>query len=235
HYYGVLFFPLLLWPGGGLAPSPAKRRASAAEGGGATLLALLLFGPGVRLALHQPRGSMEWIGAFPQYPDILFARPPLWLLIAAAALLVAAAYRLNRYAAMTLIPLALALALRIYFPLRFESVIAAPLVLWIAASSRKVLLPPLIAAGLVICAFGIVDHAQRPVDDYRAAADYVRNAPGEVVASGYLYLETVVQRPAIAFPREQALHPGWRATATAGSELPAGPFIWIGERFAPEL
>jgi len=42
-------------------------------------------------------------------------------------------------------------------------------------------------------------------------------------------------RPATAFPAEQALHPGWRASATSGSELPAGTFIWIGERAAPEL
>jgi len=218
HYYGVLFFPLLFWKG----------RLKAA-------LTLLLFAPGAWLALHQPRGSMTWIGPFPQYPDVLFARPPLWLLIAAAALLIAAAYRLNRYAAMTLIPLALALALRIYFPLRFESVIAAPFVLWLAYGARKVLIAPLIAAGVLICAFGIADHAGRPVDDYRAAATYVRGLPGPVVASGYLYLETVMQRPATAWPPEQALHPGWRATAKSGSDLPPGSFIWIGERLAPEL
>jgi hypothetical protein len=233
HYYGVLFFPLL--PVAGYRFPAGNRQPATGNYWRAFVVSLTLFAPGAWLALHQPRGSMAWIGAFPQYPDILFARPPLWLLIAAVVLLVAAAYRLNRYAAMTLIPLALALVLRIYFPLRFESVIAAPFVLWIAASSRKILIPPLIAAGLLLCAFGIVDHAQRPVDDYRAAAEYVRSAPGEVVASGYLYLETVSLRPAIAFPREQALHPGWRATAAAGSELPAGPFIWIGERFAPEL
>ena len=136
---------------------------------------------------------------------------------------------------MTLIPLAIALALRIYFPLRFESVIAAPLVLWLAASARKILVAPLIAVGLAICAIGIADHARRPVDDYRAAAQFVREAKEPVVASGYLYLETVSLRSAIAFPAEQALHPGWRATAVSGSELPHEPFLWIGERYAPEL
>ncbi len=99
HYYGALFL-VLLW---------RNWRAFA--------VAVLLFLPGAWLALHQPRASMAWIGAFPQYPDALFARPPIWLLVVAAALLVVAGYRLNRYAAMTLIPLALALALRIYFPL----------------------------------------------------------------------------------------------------------------------
>jgi hypothetical protein len=230
HYYGALFFPLLLWSGGLLARRRPERPSLHAF-----LLAILLFAPGAWLALHQPRGSMAWIGPFPQYPEVLFARPPLWLLIVAGVLLVAAGYRLNRYTAMTLIPLAIALALRIYFPLRFESVIAAPFVLWIAASARKILIPPVIAVGLLLCAFGVVDHATRPIDDYRAAAERVRSAPAPVVASGYLYLETVTLRPATAFPAEQALHPGWRATATSGSELPRGPFIWVGERLAPEL
>lgn len=218
HYYGALFFPLF-FTRGRLKPA----------------LTLLLFAPGAWLALHQPRGSMAWIGPFPQYPEALFARPPLWLLIVAVALLIAAGYRLNRYTAMTLIPLAIALVLRIYFPLRLESVIAAPFALWIATSARKILIPPLIAVGLLICAFGIVDHATRPIDDYRAAAEHVRTEPGPVVASGYLYLETVTLRPTTAFPAEQALHPGWRATASSGSELPRGPFIWIGERLAPEV
>jgi hypothetical protein len=55
------------------------------------------------------------------------------------------------------------------------------------------------------------------------------------VASGYLYLETIAQRPAMAFPPEQAQHPGWRAVAQSGSGLPPGAFLWIGERTAPEL
>jgi hypothetical protein len=218
HYYGALFFPLFLIKGR-LKPA----------------LTLLLFAPGAWLALHQPRGSMAWIGPYPQYPDILFARPPFWLVVATVLLLIAAAYRLNRYAAMTLIPLAIALALRIYFPLRFEAVVAAPFVLWLAVSARRILIPPLMAIGIVICAFGILDHVQRPLDDYRAAAEYARTAPGPVIASGYLYLETVMLRPATAFPAEQAMHPGWRVAAKSGSELPSGPFIWIGERLAPEL
>ena len=233
HYYGALFFVLL--PVAGYRFRVGNRQPVTGNYWRAFTLALALFSPGIWLALHQPRGSMAWIGPFPQYPEVLFARPPLWLLIVAAVLLIAAGYRLNRYTAMTLIPLAIALALRIYFPLRFESVIATPFVLWIATSARKILIPPLIAVGLLICAFGIVDHATHPIDDYRAAAERVRSASEPVVASGYLYLETVTLRPTMAFPAEQALHPGWRATATSGSELPHGPFIWVGERLAPEL
>jgi hypothetical protein len=217
HYYGALFIILL-----------ARRWRALA-------LAIVLFAPGAWLALHQPRGSMAWVGSFPQYPEALFARPPLWLIAVAVLLVVAAAVRVNRYTVMTLVPLALALALRVYFPLRFESVIAPPLVLWLAASARKILIPLLIAVWLTICAVGIFDHFQRPIDDYRDAALHLGDVREPVVASGYLYLETIMVHPASAFPAEQALHPGWRATATTGSELPPGTFIWIGERYAPEL
>ncbi|PYQ53443.1 MAG: hypothetical protein DMF59_01815 [Acidobacteria bacterium] len=217
HYYGALFI-VLLW-----------------RNWKPVAIAIVLFLPGAWLALHQPRESVAWMGGFPRYPDVLFARPPIWLLVVAVALLVVAAYRLNRYAAMTLIPLALALALGIYFPLRFESVIAVPFALWIAASAHKKLIPLLIAVGVAICAIGIVDHAQRPLDDYRDAAMHLRGIEGPVVASGYLYLEAIMVRPVVAFPPEQALHPGWRAIPLPGSKPPDGTFIWIGESRAPEL
>jgi hypothetical protein len=208
---------------------------------------LLLFAPGLWLALHQPRASMAWIGGFPQYPDVLFARPPLILAILAAVVLIAAAVHLNRFATMTLIPPAAALALGIYFPLRFESVIAAPLTLWLAASLerwspavRRVLLAALLTIGVVICVIGIVDHRMRPIDDYHAAARYLAGVvkPDDtVVATGYLYLEAIDQLGGrvAAFPTEQAQHPGWRAVAPPGSKLPYGAFLWIGERAAPEL
>jgi hypothetical protein len=114
-------------------------------------------------------------------------------------------------------------------------VIAFPFVLWLSVSAHKKLIPLLIAVGAAICAIGIIEHAQRPIDDYRDAATRLRGVQGPVVASGYLYLETIMVRPAIAFPAEQALHPGWRAMPSPGSEPPAGTFLWIGERGAPEL
>lgn len=230
HYYGALFFVLL--------PITEKRRQAAALR--SLALALLLFAPGAFLALHQPQQSMAWVGSFPSYPDALFARPPLWLLVLAGLLMVAAAVRVNRFALMTLVPLALALALRIYFPLRFEAVLAAPLVLWLGESARRWMLPPLLACGLAICAIGIREHQLRPLDDYRDAALHLAQmaTPGErIVASGYLYLEAVavMGERVGAFPAGQAEHPGWRATAPPGSEPPAGTFLWIGERAAPEL
>ena len=157
---------------------------------------------------------------------------------------------------MTLVPFALAAVLGVYVPMRFEAVIATPLALWLAVRVRgsvgapalgRAALPraaaptlfiPLLATLGVWTALGILDHAGRPPDDYRLAAAWVARCvpPNEpVVASGYLYLETISVRPATAFPPEQALHPGWRAVARPGSPLPPGTFVWIGERAAPEL
>ena len=137
----------------------------------------------------------------------------------------------------TLVPLALAIIVGVYVPLRFEAIIAVPLALWLAPA-RRVILIPLGVAFAVWTALGFVDHATRPPDDYRVAAAWVARcipANEPVVASGYLYLETIMWRPATAFPPEQAQHPGWRAVAQSGSALPRTAFIWIGERNAPEL
>src|SRR5207247_1159515 len=180
------------------------------------------------------------------YPDALFVRPPMLLAIAIAVLMLVAMLNVGRALARPnrlkpvlhwAVPLALALGLGVYVPLRFEAVIAVPLVLWLAPA-KKVILIPLGVALAAWTALGILDHAQRPPDDYRAAATWLASnaQPGEtVVASGYLYLETIAQRPAIAFPPEQAQHPGWRAVAQSGSGLPPDAFLWIGERSAPEL
>ena len=225
HYYGVLFIPLL-W----------KRWRTLA-------IAMVAYAPGLWLALHQPSASTAWISRVPSWPDGLFARPPLALLIVVAVLIVVALVQWNRYATMVAVPVVFALVLTlagrpVYLPLRFESVIAPPLMLAVAKSfeSKKMLAIALGTAFAFITAIGIVDHRTRPIDDYRAAAFLTRQLKGPLVASGYLYLETVVNgRPdAIAFPAKQAEHPGWRAFPD-GSAPPAGAFYWIGERAAPEL
>ncbi|HEX3581761.1 MAG TPA: hypothetical protein VH087_08350, partial [Thermoanaerobaculia bacterium] len=153
----------------------------------------------------------------------------------------------GRYLAMVLVPLILAIILRVYVPLRFESVIATPLALCIAegVKARKGILQEALAAVVLGAAaiwtiLGIVDHANRPPDDYRRAAGWiVHNVSRQdrIVASGYLYLETVeAGRPdARAFPVEQAIHPGWRAFATSKEVIPRPPFVWIGERGSREL
>lgn len=226
HFYGVLFFPLLVRKPKSLA------------------LAVVLFVPGFVLAAMQPSGAREWMTR--TWPEALFTRPPLALgVIGALALL--ASLRWNKYLAMVLVPLLLAIILRVYVPLRFESVIATPLALCIAEGVkarkgvlREALASVLLGAAAIWSVLGIVDHANRPTDDYRRAAGWLANnvSPQErVIATGYLYLETIeCGRPdAFAYPVEQAIHPGWRAFATAKDVVPRPPFVWIGERGSREF
>ena len=219
HYYGVLFFPLVgRW-------KPA--------------LLYGLFLPGLWMALHQPRAAIEWMHPF-SYPDALFARPPLLLLLFlafAVAFGLWSTFRASRSGIRPspallrwLVPSVLSIP--IYVPLRFESVVATPLMQWLGGLRRWSLIAACFATWTVI---GIVEHASRPRDPYLEAAEHARTARGRVVASGYLYLYMALQGPVIAFPPEQAEHPGWRAPADPGSEPPAGTFLWIGERGAPEL
>ncbi len=226
HFYGVLFFPLLVRKPKSLA------------------LAILLFVPGFALAAVQPAGARQWMTF--AWPEALFTRPPLALAIVGGLALLGS-LRWNKYLAMVLVPLALAIVLRVYVPLRFDSVIATPLALCVAegVKARKGMLQEALAAGVLGVAaiwsvLGIVDHANRPLDDYwRIAAWTVHNVSRQdrIIASGYLYLETVeAGRPdALAFPVEQAMHPGWRAFATAKDVVPQPPYIWIGERGSREL
>jgi hypothetical protein len=174
----------------------------------------------------------------------LFVRPPVALAIA-GAIAVLASLRINRYLFMGIVPLILAIALGVYVPMRFEAVIVAPLVMCLAASLRQnrfrlALMTALVGVGIAWSVLGIVDHMNRPPDSFRQAARWVSAniaANQNVVASGYCYLETLMNGHSrvTAFPPEQAEHPGWRALPQAGLRSPAGLFFWIGERNAPEL
>jgi len=239
HYYGVLVFPLLLIRSAGGSPAgpPAARRRVYA-----LATALILYIPGFLLALHQPAEARAWMTS--AWPDALFIRPPIVLAIIGAVVL-AISIRINRYALMVLVPLILAIALRVYVPMRFEAVVAVPIAMWLAESLktnrfRVALTTALVSICVIWTTLGILDHASRPMDPYRQAAIWAagnlpRNKP--VVATGYCYLETIMngQPRAIAFPPEQAIHPGWRALPKPGLHSPAGAFFWIGERNAPEL
>jgi len=254
HWYGALFLPLVL-----LAGRPRRRAA------GAFIAACILFVPGLWLAVRQPAEATEWLAAqnplaaagtflfTGQYAEALFASAPLLVSLISGLALVAAVSRSWTFAPYVLVPLLLAVAVAlggrtVYFPMRFESLIAVPLVLWTGTSLqewtprvRAILLGVLLVCGGAGTAIGILDHAQRPVDPYREAATVLqRNArPADtVVATGFLYLETVhALGPGRvrAWPAEQATHPGWRIMRPVTDPLPPGAFLWIGERAAPEL
>jgi hypothetical protein len=251
HWYGALFLPLILL-------AKARLRAVFALAGAA-----LLFIPGLLLARVQPAEATAWLsGQHPlaavnafaftgAYPESLFASPPLVVIALSCLALVLAGIRSWRFAPLAIVPLLLAIAFAfaartVYFPMRFESVIAAPLVLWLAWSLqqwrrewRAALVAMLCLCGGFALIYGMADHQQRPPDAYREAAAVLARAAGPndtVVASGFLYLEAVHQLGdrVRAYPAEQGSHPGWRVRGR-GEAPPEGNFLWIGERAAPEL
>ena len=269
HYYGVLFFPLLAFRRQTRAAVPlpfllfvpgfllASRQPAEAFGW-------------VREPWWKVFTGFSTAGP---YPEALFAPAPVALTIAALLLFIAAVsgnhrgHRGHREAQSplclsvhsvssvvklaALIPIAGAVAFAVagrpvYFPMRFESVLAAPLVLWAAAGlerwgrrPRFAILAGLLTAGAISVFLGIVDHQRRAPSPYREAALVLRQiaADGQpVYATGYLYLEAVValDRTVEALPRTQAEHPGWRATEPI-SDLPPDSFLWIVERQSNEF
>ena len=254
HYYGALFFPLLL------IGRPVARRLAAFGG------AVLLFVPALLLAFHQPVEATRWLTATIQkidplthisfaarYPASLFASAPDALIAVALIALPIAVARSERFGPSVLVPLLIALASmftprHVYFPMRFESVIAGGLVLWLASSlhvwqrpARFALVSILMIAGALASYMGIADHLRRPLDAYREAALFAarQNPALPIVASGYCYLETISivhNRPVIAWPPDQAMHPGWRSRHTAaeldaaGRTMPKGMFLFVAER-----
>jgi hypothetical protein len=263
HYYGVLLFPILLL---GSAAEPLRLRSGQAAAvqpaspfgfaqgrrrryvrrrylrSLSLALAVILYLPAFWLALHQPPEARAWMSL--SWPDALFVRPPMALAII-GAVAIALSVRVNRYMVMVLVPVVLAIMLRVYVPMRFEAVLAVPLALWLAESLRHnrfrlALTTALIAIGVIWSALGIIDHLHRPPDPYRQAAIWIAgNIPVSqtVVASGYCYLETLMNGhlEVAAYPPEQGEHPGWRALPRPGVPAPPGAFYWIGERGAPEL
>jgi hypothetical protein len=279
HYYGVFFFALPLAVG-----LLGRTRRTALEGLTASMTAGVLFVPGLLLAARQPSESIAWIrmvgeapsalepllqlGMIAAYPRAFVTPPPLWVsaialtvtwLVLVAGMRSAAA---RRWAVMTLVPVVFAILFtlagrQVYFPFRFESVIAGPFAILLAVSLgtfkgralRAAAMAALIALGFVSCYFGVVSALARRPDPRRAAASFIReNVPPEIpiVASGYAYLETVAQRapewsPRLqGFPREIEAHPGWSLPferSEAAEELgmlPPVPFVWIGERGSGE-
>jgi hypothetical protein len=251
HYVAAFFLPLLLFA---RVPWPRKLVVNA--------LAAIAFLPVLWLAFTQPREAGLWMRA-PTFGGVLNSVAfigddpglPLWVMAAACVLTLVAASRSLRYAHFVLVPLALCLAVSIvrpaYFPIKFASLLGFPLALWLEDSlakwpdaMRRGLTAALVLTGFASIFAGIVTHLQRPLSHYRVAAiELRRNVPPQatVVATGFLYLETISQigeSRVQAFPPEQGVHPGWRAVPrrnVSTASLPKHPFVWIGERRAPEL
>lgn len=168
---------------------------------------------------------------------------------------------LRLMAALTIVPMIGALALvsigqPAYYPGRFESSIAVPLCVTIALGLS--LLPKRVGRAALVLWFAIgtgfwasfvVQLPKQVPDPWRLTAQFTRErvAPTDViVATGPMYLELVSQTseewspPILAFPAEQALHPGWRARVdmddleSGAGSLPRTAW-WTGELSSGEL
>ena len=162
---------------------------------------------------------------------------------------------------MVLVPVAGVLALvgagvPAYFPGRFESSLAVAFALALACAwaqfdvkVRRIAAIVWLALGLVTWMSWMIAFPKQQEDPWRLTASYAREAVGSnetIIATGPLYLELLSQiddewSPAIiAFPSEQAEHPGWRAAVppvTLQSEvmkLPAEGW-WAGEAGTGEM
>jgi hypothetical protein len=134
--------------------------------------------------------------------------------------------------------------------MRFESVIAVPLVLWAAVSLerwRPAVRWALVALLMVIGGFMIVRsiavELKRPTDSCTRMAMFVaRSGAKDVVAGDYCYLFATAQLGprVVAFPPEQGEHPGWyrplpmEAARAAARSLPSHGFVFIGNALTPE-
>lgn len=256
HFLAVLFLPILLLRG---------RRGVAAFAA-----ACVAFVPGALLALSQPKEALAWqtaehplsallsLSFVGNYPESLLRTPPHIVVWTIAAVTLVALARAWRFAPYVLIPVAGAIVLAIagrdvYTPLRFESLIAVPLVLWLADSLSRwrrgvavALAVALVAgAGFTLWRGGAAFYAEpqnRWVAMVRTAEKIARR--GEpLVVTGYYVLPAAVmlQRPFIAFPPEQLAHPGWRVSLSreeaerAVRDLPAGSHLVLADAGSEEL
>jgi len=275
HWYGVLFFPLPLVLG---LLARDRRRVLAGFSAAASAGLLFIPGfwlasqqPLESIAwmrtetvverLRLVFGSLLQLGFAAPYPAVFLSPPPPALLLVSVMLVAPVAVwglwtsrEARIFGIATVLPVLIVAGLAVagrtfYFPMRFESVLSIPFVLWLGFSwavMRRGIARAWLAAtlilGLVVSASAIADHLRRPLDPYRQVAELARQRIDEqtpIVASGYAYLEIVSKigpewRPLIAaFPQRQALHPGWRASVPAGelrAELESLPdsFVWIG-------
>lgn len=283
HYYAVLFFPVPL-----LIALYGGKRASIRRSAFATAAIGAAYIPGFLLAVRQPGEAIEWMHPWPPleialsairhlgfaapFPTRFLATPPGWLQWTSAALVaIVLGWGLRRsararvFGLMVLIPLAGSIALAVlgrpvYFPMRFESVLAVPVVAMLALSmgelprrARAVVLAAFVALGGWVCYRATTDRALWRPDAYRETAEFARSEIGAqttLVASGPQYLELVGQRDpkwnprVVPFPSSQGLHPGWRAeepravldaererlTAQFGPSL-----VWVGDYGSDEM
>ncbi|MEO8215462.1 MAG: glycosyltransferase family 39 protein [Acidobacteriota bacterium] len=279
HYYGVLFLAVPF-----VVALLVRREGMIRDAFSGSLLVGVAYSPFFWLASRQPHDAIRWmaseqsgpglvltelrhLGFAAPFPAVFLPPPAVWIqmisLLAVAAVVMIGSMRSMKarlFGVMTLTPLLIAAigalaGKTMYYPLRFESVLAVPLMLWLAFSLRElpqllrsVLVGVFVATGGYSIYTGVLEHRSRPDHPYRLIAESARRRLPErstIVVSGLEYLEVISQRDGrwspevLTFPSRQQRHPGWREAGQPVSELAgeaaslpdaAGArFFWIGE------
>jgi len=267
HYYGVYFFPLPFVVA--LATSRSRWR----EGFVASFLLGIAFIPGFLLMKIQPGHAIAWMriddpvlriwmvaqavlragfdGRQPLPFGMTAFRAVSGALFVGALIATAKSPRAKRYLLAIVVPIggalfAAGMGMTAYFPIRFESVLSVPVVLWFwfaadaAGGRRKAIL--IAAAGVVgaIAAASLLTRDWRNTSPVYRAALYARDrVPAEVpiVATGHAYLEAaaLTERRIIAFPALHAVHLDDVTESELRQEAARLPsaFLWIGDTTNP--
>jgi uncharacterized membrane protein len=284
HYYGVLFFPvpvvlMLLFRRSAAAFRDATLATFAAACAFAPGFWLAFHQPRAAMTwltsvVTSPlSSSLTWplvqLGFAAPFPAV-YAPPSPWFLttLSVVCVLFASAMAVvrsdigRRFLATILVPMAAMMVLAfggmyVYFPMRFETVLAIPVACFLAAglaatprTLSSVLFATMVALSLFFAVVTIHYHGTRPPDPFQNMAGFIRAKVPEtipVVASGPMYLELLVSREQpgtlIALPSRDAAHPGWhepRPDAEIRRELltitaRAPHFVWTGPAGSPEF
>jgi len=130
-----------------------------------------------------------------------------------------------------------------YFPIRFESILAAPIVLWLATTLDY----RLVAVAVIVAFLASADLDRTPAPPPTPARQVAReiarhtSAATPVIGSGVVYLELFgLRSDVIAFPSEYDVTPFARTTDTdvrrdvSGLDGLRAPFVWGGNAYSPE-
>lgn len=272
HYYAIYLFPLPLI----VALTAGRERVR--EGAIATFAVGALFMPGIVLLLSQPSGALSWMHIEDDLQRILFTAgsfgrlgfdgrqrlPVEWssmvlhlsglVLLLVALLGTRASLRASRHLLVVLTAISGAIAAAVlgfsaYFPLRFESILIGPVVIFYVLSIRElpsVVYRALATAALIVAALAtaaMVINQQPSRSPARQVALELKNeVPSEalILTSGPVFFElrSLTDQewaPELrVFPRDREIHPGHRGTAEMIEKdlerlrSVSRSFLWVG-------
>ena len=253
HHYVVFLFPMLI------AFAVLFRRDRLRDAIVATVAMAIAFVPGALLLRAQIPNAVPWMRIDDDAQRILLTlgaaarigfdgRQPvpylvqLLAMIALGAAVIATfrAPRARRYLVVIALAIggavvAAAIGLPAYFPLRFESILAIPVVLWLffAAMSVPRAAVPLIGCALlvgVIASASLLTRAYPPSPLQIITSEVLKNVPRRqpIVASGAAYLALSLEREVVPLPAAHAIQPGRELPVTAEAARLTPPFIFVG-------